>query len=99
VESNSCITTRPALRPPPVGFQPLARRELAVAKIPVNANLSLIEPSHEQVFPAITIDVCPARRIETGTFDPDRRPVRFEADRRLKLCGATNGKHAAHQQC
>ena len=71
-----------------LGLQPLARRELAVAEIPVNANLSLMELPDEKVFLAIAIDVGPAGRSVTGAFDPDRHTVRFEADRRLELRGA-----------
>ena len=70
------------------GLQPLARRELAVAKILVDADLSAVELSDEKVFLAIAIDVGPAGRSVTGAFDPDRHTVRFEADRRLELCGA-----------
>ncbi len=42
------------------GLQPLARRELAIAKILVEADLSAIELSDEKVFLAVAIDVGPA---------------------------------------
>jgi hypothetical protein len=80
------------------GLEPLARGELAIAEILVNANLSLTELSNEKVFPAIAIDVGPAGCSVTRTIDPDRDTVRFEPDGRLELCGAGNPKSAAEEQ-
>jgi hypothetical protein len=82
-----------------LGLEPVACRELSVAKIFVDPNLSLAELSNEQVLLAIAIDVSPTGRGVTGRFDPDWHTIGFEADGRLKFSGATSAKPANHQQC
>ena len=92
VEWSWCITTRRALRPPALGLQPVAGRELAVAEILVDADLPAVELADEQVLLAVAVDVGPAGRRVAGVLDPDRHAARLESDRRLEFRGAADGE-------
>src|SRR3954447_14796708 len=71
-----------------LGFQPLARRELAVAQVLVDADLPAVELPDEQVLLPVAIEVSPAGAGPAGPFDADGHAIRLQPHRRLELRGA-----------
>src|SRR5262249_45114043 len=80
------------------GLQPLARGELGVAEILVDADLPAVKLPDEQVLPAVAIDVGPAWRRPTAGLDPERLAARFEPDRWLELAREPDSKSASREE-
>src|SRR5262249_8026248 len=82
-----------------LGFKPLARRKLGVAKVSIDADLALVKLTNKKVFLAITVEISPAGCSVSRTFNSHGGISPDKANRRFEFGGATCGKRAAQEQC
>jgi hypothetical protein len=85
-------------RHPAFRLQPDAPRELPLAQILEDPDLSLIELSDEQILFAIAVNVGPTRRRVARAFNADGDPVRFQTHRTFEFRSAAPGRAAEEQK-